>query len=128
MKPAIAGLLFFVAVANAEQPPMTRNGPALYRLYCASCHGTEGKGDGPIASSLKTPMPDLTRISARNNGKFPLERVVRIIKGDDVGATAHGTRDMPVWGPVFSVVENDQDAGPVRVDNLARYLRQIQKR
>ncbi len=128
MKSAIAASLFFVAAANAAQPPMTREGPALYRLYCASCHGMEGKGDGPIASALKTAPPDLTRISARNDGKFPMERVVKIIKGDEGGATAHGVRDMPVWGPIFSHVENDQDAGPVRIDNVARYLRKIQKR
>lgn len=114
--------LFFASVAEAQ--PLTRDGSALYVSYCASCHGMTGKGDGPMATALKTPPPDLTRISARNNGKFPLERVVKAISGNTV--RAHGTRDMPIWGPFFSRVENDQDVGPVRVDNLARYLRQIQ--
>lgn len=84
------------------------------------------KGDGPMATALKTQPPDLTRIAVRNHGKFPLERVVKIISGEGGTLRAHGTRDMPIWGPFFSRIENDQDVGPVRVDNLARYLRQIQ--
>ena len=47
-------------------------------------------------------------------------------KGDGSAARTHWTRDMPVWGPFFSREENDQGVGPVRVDNLARYLRQLQ--
>jgi len=129
MKLAITALplfatLFLASVAEAQT--LTRDGSALYVSYCASCHGMTGKGDGPVAIALKTTPPDLTRISARNNGKFPLERIAKVIAGDGSPARAHGTRDMPVWGPFFSRVENDQDVGPVRVDNLARYLRQLQ--
>ncbi len=129
MKLAIAALTLFTAAASAQQQqqPLTKDGPALYRYYCASCHGMEAKGDGPLAKALKTPPPDLTKISARNHGKFPLERVNKIIAGDEGATKAHGSKDMPVWGPFFSQVENDQDAGPVRIDNLARYLRKIQK-
>ena len=101
-------------------------GPALSKAYCASCHGTDAKGDGPMAKSLKVKPADLTRIAARNGGTFPLMRVERIISGEDQPPSGHGTSKMPVWGPIFSHVDEDQDLGRVRIDNLARYLRDIQ--
>jgi len=79
-----------------------------------------------MAVWLKVPPTDLTRIAARNGGTFPLERVDRIISGEEALPSGHGTRAMPVWGPVFSQVTRDQDLGRVRIDNLARYLRDIQ--
>jgi len=102
-------------------------GPALYKAYCSSCHGADAKGGGPMAKSLKVPPADLTLISARNGGAFPLARVSRIIAGEEQPPTGHGSSDMPVWGPIFSRVEADQDLGRVRIDNLARYLMQLQK-
>ena len=101
-------------------------GPALYEAYCAVCHGKEGKGDGPMAKSLKAAAPDLTRIAARNKGVFPLATVQSIITGDEPKLAGHGTRAMPVWGPIFSQIAWDQDLGHVRVYNLAKYLEQIQ--
>jgi mono/diheme cytochrome c family protein len=101
-------------------------GPALYKAYCASCHGTDAKGGGAMAKSLKVPPADLTRISARNAGKFPLMRIEGIISGEEQAGSGHGTREMPVWGSIFSQVTRDQDLGRVRIDNLARYLRDIQ--
>jgi len=101
-------------------------GPVLYRMYCAVCHGVDAKGGGPMAKSLKSQPSDLTRIAARNGGTFPLSKLRRVIAGEEVIAAGHGTREMPVWGPFFSQVERDQDLGRVRVDNLARYLETLQ--
>jgi mono/diheme cytochrome c family protein len=101
-------------------------GDNLYKTYCASCHGDAAKGNGPMAAWLKVAPSDLTRIAARNGGKFPLARVDRIISGEEPLPSGHGTRAMPIWGPVFSQVTRDQDLGRVRIDNLARYLRDIQ--
>jgi mono/diheme cytochrome c family protein len=117
------------AKQRGPEPPLINSiqGPALYKAYCASCHGTEAAGNGPMAKSLKVPPSDLTRISARSAGKFPLARVSRIISGEEELPSGHGTREMPVWGPIFSRVDADQDMGRVRIDNLARYLRDIQK-
>jgi mono/diheme cytochrome c family protein len=103
-------------------------GDSLYKAYCASCHGDDAKGNGPMAAWLKVQPSDLTRITARNGGKFPLARVDRIISGEEALPSGHGTRVMPIWGPVFSQVTQDQDLGRVRIDNLARYLRDIQSR
>jgi len=79
-----------------------------------------------MAHSLKAQAPDLTRISLRNGGRFPLERVQRIILGEAQPESSHGTREMPLWGPIFSEVTRDQDIGRLRVYNLAKYLEQIQ--
>jgi mono/diheme cytochrome c family protein len=102
-------------------------GPALYQAYCATCHGVDATGGGPMAGALKTSPTDLTRIAARNGGMFPLPRVSRIISGEEVVPAGHGSREMPVCGPIFSQVDADQDLGKIRIDNLARYLRDIQK-
>lgn len=102
------------------------SGPALYKAYCASCHGADGRGNGPMAKSLKVAPADLTHIAARNGGVFPLARVSRIIAGEELLPRGHGNSEMPVWGPIFSQIETDQDLGRVRIDNLARYLRGLQ--
>jgi len=101
-------------------------GPALYKEYCAVCHGSDGKGGGPMAQSLKVRPMDLTRISARNGGNFPMARIEGIISGEEPLSASHGTKEMPVWGPIFSQIAWDQDLGRVRIDNLARYLREMQ--
>jgi mono/diheme cytochrome c family protein len=124
-----AALLQARPPASPEQPLISSiRGDNLYTAYCASCHGDNAKGNGPMAAWLKVQPADLTRIAARNGGKFPLERVARIISGEQALPSGHGTRAMPVWGPVFSQVSRDQDLGRVRIDNLARYLRDIQSK
>jgi mono/diheme cytochrome c family protein len=117
------------ANASSQDPRLIDSiqGPALFKAYCASCHGVDAKGSGPMANSLKVAPADLTRISMRSGGTFPLARVSRIISGEEQMPSGHGTSDMPVWGPIFSRVEADRDLGRVRLDNLARYLKQIQK-
>jgi hypothetical protein len=90
--------------------------------------GTQMPAWGPFAQSLKVPPSDLTRIAARNGGTFPLARMERIISGEEEVPGGHGTREMPVWGPIFSQVGWDRDLGRVRIDNLARYLRDMQEK
>jgi mono/diheme cytochrome c family protein len=103
------------------------DGRLLFRAYCAACHGADGKGGGPAASSLKTPPPDLTLISRRNGGKFPAAKVQKIISGED-SAPAHGSRQMPVWGPIFGQIAWDQDLGNVRIYNLSKYIESLQQK
>jgi mono/diheme cytochrome c family protein len=119
-----------VRASKSDDQPLIGSirGDNLYKTYCASCHGQDAKGNGPMAAWLKVQPSDLTHIAARNGGKFPLERVDRIISGEEPLPSGHGTRAMPIWGPVFSQVTRDQDLGRVRIDNLARYLRDIQSR
>ncbi|MGP0073197.1 MAG: c-type cytochrome [Bryobacteraceae bacterium] len=116
------------AGAGEQRLIISIRGDNLYKTYCASCHGEDAKGNGPMAAWLKVPPSDLTRIAARNGGDFPLARVDRIISGEEALPSGHGTRAMPIWGPIFSQVTRDQDLGRVRIDNLARYLRDIQSK
>lgn len=102
-------------------------GPDLFRSYCASCHGLDGKGNGPVSAALKTQPADLTTISRSNGGIFPANRVSKIIAGDEL-VTAHGSREMPVWGPIFHQVELDRDFGDVRLHNLTKYVESIQQK
>ncbi len=75
-------------------------GTELYRRYCASCHGAEGRGDGPLSAALSPPPADLTTLARRNGGRFPESDVMATIDGRRLVAV-HGPRDMPVWGAVF---------------------------
>jgi mono/diheme cytochrome c family protein len=101
------------------------DGAKIYGSYCAACHGISGNGGGPAASALKAKIPNLTTIARRNRGKFPTSRVSSIIAGDEAPA-AHGSREMPVWGPIFHRIEYDQDLGNVRLQNVTDFLNSIQ--
>ena len=85
-------------------------------------------GDGPAAHALKHPPPDLTLISRRNGGRFPHDRVKAIIAGEEQSISAHGSREMPVWGPVFHDVEGDQDWGEVRLENVTTFVQSLQRK
>jgi len=121
-------------MASGPMPVETRafflplDGPKIFRMYCAACHGADGKGDGPVAGALKHGAPDLTVISRRNGGKFPRDRVKANIAGEEQSASAHGTREMPVFGPVFHDIEWDQDLGEVRLDNITNYVEFLQQK
>src|SRR5215470_11342479 len=77
----------------------------------------DAKGEGPAAIALKTKPADLTLISKQNDNKYPEIRVQRVINGEDE-ISAHGSRDMPVWGQIFRMMSANQDMGKVRVYNL----------
>jgi mono/diheme cytochrome c family protein len=104
-----------------QSPPLIRSveGPDLFRAYCTPCHGS-----GPC-SALKAKVPDLTLLARNNRGQFPAARVREMIRGDKVVA-AHGSREMPIWGPIFHQVEADMDWGNVRLSSLMEYLQSIQ--
>ena len=110
----------------AGNTPSAVNGKAMFDTYCTPCHGKEGKGDGPAAGALKTPPADLTRINARNGGTFPADKVRRFIEGRETVA-GHGSREMPIWGGLFTGLDRDSDMARIRIANLAEYLRSIQK-
>ena len=109
--------------APIKQVPVS-DAPLMFNTYCAVCHGKEGKGNGPAAAALAKVPADLTRISARNGGKFPDVRVRRYIEGLDEVA-AHGTRDMPMWGGLFNALS--RDTAQLRVVALADYVKSLQQ-
>jgi mono/diheme cytochrome c family protein len=100
-------------------------GRDLFREYCAPCHGPGADGRGIMAPALKAPVPDLTRLTNRNQGVFP-EKHVRGVLNGDLSVASHGSQEMPIWGPLFHQIENDQDWGNVRMANLVKYLQSVQ--
>jgi mono/diheme cytochrome c family protein len=107
------------AIASVE-------GKELYAAYCAACHGKEGRGDGPAAASLKVAPTDLTLLAKKNNGTFASVAVEQSIIGAGKPVVAHGPSDMPVWGPIFFSMGQDQALETMRVKNLTRYLESLQ--
>jgi len=98
---ALAGAVALSCRESAPPPPPPVTGSGLYLRHCAACHGTSGKGDGPLASTLKIPPSDLTTLAKRQGGKYDEAAVMAVIDGRrDVAA--HGPRDMPVWGAIFA--------------------------
>lgn len=94
----LASFAFFATVVTAAD---TNQGQKLYMQYCGSCHGKDGKGNGPVSPHLKIKIPDLTVLKKNNKGIYPLDSVMSTIDGRRV-VRAHGDRQMPVWGEAFS--------------------------
>ena len=122
--------------ANQTTPkvtiPLTRTTPTsgqqMYSNYCAPCHGQDGKGQGPVASALKSQPSDLTTLARNNNGKFPATHVTAVLQ-NGVDIPAHGSAAMPVWGPILGKMDvtNPQDRD-LRISNLSHYLRTMQEK
>jgi len=108
--------------------PMTSpaSGKDMFVNYCASCHGKDGKGDGPAASALKSAPADLTMLAKKNGGKFPSDRVTSVLRGQ-ANVAPHGDQEMPVWGPVFWKMSQGHEVEvQQRIANLSRYIESLQ--
>jgi len=104
-------------------------GGDLFEFYCATCHGRDGKGHGPVATALKVPPPDLTRLAIAYAGVFPRQRVERYVTNNDgMRAPAHGTSEMPVWGSVFRSLDPSDTRVRVRIANVVGYVESIQEK
>jgi mono/diheme cytochrome c family protein len=106
------------------QPTSMSSGLEMFKTYCATCHGAGGKGDGPAASALKKSPADLTQLARKHDGKFPDAYVAAKLKAVD--QPAHGSKDMPVWGPLLSSVSRDGAEAQLRIANIVQYLASIQ--
>jgi len=111
-------------VTEAPERNVTK-GADLYQQYCAVCHGKDGKGSGPATAALKTTPADLTQLSKTHNGKFPVG-MLRSVLGGGESTPAHGSADMPIWGPVFRAMNPNETVAKLRVDNLIHYLESLQ--
>lgn len=101
-------------------------GPDVFKQYCAVCHGASGKGDGPAAAALKVKPADLTTITKRH-GEFPRKTIEDTILGQNEPPASHGTRDMPIWGPIFRH-SGDRDVQTLITSNLINYIKSIQEK
>jgi mono/diheme cytochrome c family protein len=102
-------------------------GKDSFEAYCASCHGSTGTGDGPVANALKRRPANLTILAAGNGNRFPRERLAATLTGQGRTVAAHGTTEMPIWGPLFRVFESDARVR-VRIENLVNYIETLQAR
>jgi len=110
------------AKTTTAPPTSAASGEEMYVSYCASCHGKDLKGNGPAAPALKIAPSDLTTLARRNSGKFPTLHVSHVIGAEEV-YPAHGSKDMPIWGPVFRAVsQGDRSMVMLRVNNLTKYI------
>ena len=129
---ALAGLTLagvLLAGRADAQSTSAQTGDYLFRTYCAACHGTSARGDGPLADSMRKRPANLTEIAKRNKGVFPTEEVRRMVDGRQP-VKGHGGPDMPVWGDVFarSVDGGDPAIVQARIKALVAFLEGIQAR
>jgi mono/diheme cytochrome c family protein len=124
----IAGVAVAGPTINDSQLPSTYmpTGEQIYKQYCATCHGADARGNGPLAAMLKTQPPDLTKLSQRHGGKFPYDYVASVIEFGP-GVSAHGSSDMPTWGPIFGYFDKrNEKVVRQRIKNLSDYLASLQ--
>jgi len=135
MTRALCILCLFCAGATAQKvtkipasQTSAASGQEMYRNYCASCHGLDGKGNGPAMSALKVAPTDLTQLARRRGGRYPEMRVFNTIAGD-ANVPSHGSKDMPVWGPLFSrLSESEAPKAKLRIRNLTKFIESMQAR
>jgi mono/diheme cytochrome c family protein len=135
---ALVAATVVVPAVSALQPQVKReparnvgavDGGVLYDAYCAVCHGKDGKGKGPAAAALEGPMPDLTTIASRNAGTFPATDVEAHITGKGKPmVAAHGSEEMPIWGPIFKGMSQDASLATLRVSNLVKHVESMQQK
>lgn len=134
---SLRSLALLAFLAGAAAPALSQDdddtGITEYEIACMSCHGAEGRGDGPLASTLAKPPSDLTGIARANGGEYPRERVRETIDGREAVA-AHGDRDMPVWGERYRTAPDPEDTestvdmrARAQIDALVRYIESIQE-
>jgi mono/diheme cytochrome c family protein len=114
--------------ATETRPPRQdyNSGEYFYRVFCASCHGSRGRGDGALADVLRVAPTDLTSIARRNNRVFPQDRVFAAIDGRQ-SVRSHSPGEMPVWGDVLSRTEGQNEAVVrSRINTLVSYLESLQ--
>jgi mono/diheme cytochrome c family protein len=124
----------FMAGAQEADDGVGISGEHDFGIYCASCHGEDGRGGGPSSFGLSTEPPDLTTLARRHGGAFPESRVARLIDGREE-VKAHGPREMPVWGDWFKMEAAEGLGGAEggdatvrrRIANLIEFLKSIQQ-
>lgn len=127
---AIAAVLILTPVAECFAADID-SGRQMYLRYCASCHGSAGKGDGPVRRDLKVKVPDLTLLKSKNKGLYPTDRVMSSIDGSRL-VRAHGDRNMPVWGEVFREEHEKEKytelTALLKAKLIAEYIGTLQKK
>jgi len=107
------------------RPTSAASGKEMFDMYCAVCHGADGKGGGPAALALKKRPTDLTQLAARNGNRYPELMVTETLTGRAIDA--HGSQEMPVWGDLFKSLGSGANGFVrLRIVNLTSYVGSIQ--
>lgn len=125
---SIVGIIAGPAMSGQEQRvdrTDRTSGAYLYRMFCAACHGDDGKGKGPTAATLRQPVPDLTVLTRNAGGVFPRERVVKAVETGGLSA-AHEPGGMPTWSEVFARLEPKQGTAQKRIQALVDHVESLQ--
>ncbi|MCP5074117.1 MAG: cytochrome c [Rhodobacteraceae bacterium] len=129
----LSAVALLAATVSTSLAAQEEAGKREYINSCAACHGETGRGDGPISEILAVGVSDLTTLSAKNGGTFPLQDIMMFIDGRS-RIRAHGG-EMPVWGERFvaeaeAVVTKYEAENVVkrRVLALALFLKTIQEK
>jgi len=119
-------ILFVPGITAKKNPAIGHSGHDIFMDRCGACHGDDGKGNGPAVGALKVAPADLTLLAKRNEGTFPAERVRKMLS-EWVDISAHGSREMPIWGDLFLPKSAaDQEIANERFKKLVAYLESIQ--
>ena len=131
----IAMLLLPISFSAAQETRSKRagtlsksitSGKTLFMQHCASCHSADARGAGPAAVALKKQPPDLTALAKQHHGKFPYDEVFKAIDGDSE-VPAHGSKEMPTWGPLFlALTDLDTRKAELLTTNLTDYIKSLQ--
>ena len=112
------------AESRSSSVAVELTGKEMFKAYCASCHGEDARGQGPATQALKITPPDLTLLARQNKGKFPADHVNAVIV-HGINTPAHGSAEMPVWGPVFVELKGHR-AVIVRANRLSEFIETLQ--
>ena len=112
------------AARKDKDAEYARKGQKLFMQYCASCHGGDAKGQGPVAIALKGGPRDLTLLQAPDKN-FQFYQVQAWIEGEQE-VSAHGTRKMPVWGTILRRAVGDLEK-QADIYALVKYIESIQQ-
>jgi mono/diheme cytochrome c family protein len=123
---------------NSSQKPVVKqtaikqtnatSGKEMFNQYCAPCHGMDAKGNGPAASAMKSQPADLTQLARKHDGKYPANSVASVLRfGDGATSGAHGSAQMPVWGPLLQSLDKFHDTVvQQRIANIVSYIETLQ--
>jgi mono/diheme cytochrome c family protein len=136
----VAGLLATAAFGIAQTGPVIKqvpvqhtspaSGKQMYTTYCAVCHGLDGRGGGPAAAAMKEQPTNLAQLAKENGGKFPEAHIYSVLQFG-MEEPAHGSPNMPVWGPALRSLDKGAPAPDMlehqRLANLTNYLKTLQQ-